>query len=76
MGCLPVVFRSAANRISILSNLGFRSKLADAFDAQHEVFMVLKSFPLVSTVLFHLPPWLLMKVFPDGGRYYPIVSYS
>lgn len=33
--------------------------------------MVLKSFPLLSTILQNLPPWLLMKVFPNGGRYHP-----
>lgn len=52
------------------------SKVSSAFDAQQDAFMVLKSFPIIAKIFQSLPPWLLMKVFPDGGKYQPIPLHA
>ncbi|RPB13088.1 cytochrome P450 [Morchella conica CCBAS932] len=58
-----------AKSYNTLLNEGFVSKVSSAFDAQQEAFMVLKSFPIIAKVFQSLPPWLLMKVFPDGAGF-------
>lgn len=66
-------FLPAANRSSVLSTPDFASRAFDSYDTQHEVFLVLKHFPLMAKVMQALPFWVLVRLMPGGGTVLPKV---
>ncbi|RPA91823.1 cytochrome P450 [Choiromyces venosus 120613-1] len=58
-----------AKSYDVLSTPDFTSRTFDAFDAQHEAFLVLKHFPLMAKIMQNLPFWILLRLMPDGAGF-------
>jgi len=64
-------FWPAADGSSVLSTPNFASRAFDSYDTQHEVFLILKHFPLMAKVMQALPFWVLVRLMPGGGMVLP-----
>ncbi|PWW73869.1 cytochrome P450 [Tuber magnatum] len=51
----------------VLNSPGFSCRAFAAFDAQHELLLVLKHFPLLGKVMQALPYWVHLLLMPDGA---------
>lgn len=60
---------SYAKNYDVLNAPDFACRAFDAWEAQHEVFLILKHFPLLSKIMQALPIWILLILMPRGAGF-------